>query len=225
MASPSGPLVLRGLLFAVGVGLSGPEVTVAVASDAGDAVWRAWTFASRPSPPRASRSGVRTAAVAVVATLLASAASSPLLADAGVALVEAHTMPPGAYRAGVVGVRGALRSDHIVVAGGWAPVPGCLCCRRCCSWPTTRRTWRGSSRPCCWGCCSAAGHEWALQAPLAIGVGALVLAAATQHEVVTDVPRWVLLASGDVLLLWLSISYERQRLRLSAARRHLAAMR
>jgi hypothetical protein len=48
----------------------------------------------------------------------------------------------------------------------------------------------------------------------------------SQHAVVTDVlPRWLMLAAGGAVLLWLSISYEAQRRRRAAARRHLVAMR
>ncbi|MBW3606382.1 MAG: hypothetical protein KY460_16045 [Actinobacteria bacterium] len=52
------------------------------------------------------------------------------------------------------------------------------------------------------------------------------LGSLTQHDVVTDLlPRWLLLAAGGCLLLWLSISYEHQLQRMTSARRRLLAMR
>ena len=77
------------------------------------------------------------------------------------------------------------------------------------------------------GCALASVGRYArLQAPLVWGVGALALVALTQHDEVTGVlPRWLLLAGGGALLLWLSISYERQLRRLTAVREGLAAMR
>jgi hypothetical protein len=73
---------------------------------------------------------------------------------------------------------------------------------------------------------AVAGHVRALQAPLVSDVAALAVVALTQHDVVTDVvPRWLLLAAGGTLLLWLSMSYERQLRRVAALRRGLAALR
>lgn len=211
-----------------GVALVGGRVAVAVASDAGDAVWRAWTFAVQAVVPagvavwREDRRPLRW-----VATLLVSAASSTLLADAGVDLVEAHTMPPALVVLALSA--SAVRSGR--TTSSW---PGLGTGAGLLVLPTLLQL---ADDPAYLArlavnlllglLLAAAGRVWALQAPLVIGVGAaLVFAAATQYEVVTDVvPRWVLLASGGVMMLWLSIGYERQRLRLSAARWHVAAMR
>jgi hypothetical protein len=71
-----------------------------------------------------------------------------------------------------------------------------------------------------------AGRVLARQSPLVIGAGVLALAALSQYAVITDgLPRWVLLAAAGTLLLWMSIGYERQRARVSAATRRLVAMR
>lgn len=209
------------------VALVGGLSAIVIALGAGDAVWPAWTFAVEAITAagaavwRPDRRPLRW-----VATLLASASSSTVLADVGVDLVEAHTMPPALVVLGLsVGARRAGR-----VTSSW---PGLGTGAALLVLPTLVQL---ADEPTdlprlvvvllLGVLLAAAGRTWALQAPLVIGVAALVLAALTQHEVVTDVvPRWVLLAVVGSLLLWLSISYERQRVRLSAARRHLAAMR
>jgi hypothetical protein len=210
-----------------GVALVGGLLAIAVAWDADAAVWPAWTFAVEAVAAagiavwRADRRALRWGA-----TVLAAAASSTLLADAGVDVVEAHTMPPALVILGLSA--SALRAGRVAsswpglgTGAGLLVLPTVL---QLADDPTDLARLAGTL--VLGVLLAAGGRVWTLQAPLMIGVAALVVAALTQHEVVTGVvPRWALLASGGALLLWLSISYERQLLRLSAARRHLAAMR
>lgn len=161
-----------------------------------------------------------------VAAAAATASSWTVLADLGVEVVEAFTVPPAVLLLVVAAI--ALRSEP--ASSSW-PVMGAGA--GLLTTPTLAQVVadpgdlpRLAATVVIGSLLAVVGRRWRLQAPLATGVTAVVVAALTQHDVVSDVlPRWLLLAAGGVLLLWLSVSYERQRLRLAAARRHLAAMR
>ena len=161
-----------------------------------------------------------------LAAASSSAASWAILADAGVATVEAYTAPP------------ALLLVCLAVARlhAWPDVS---------SWPVLGSGLGLLTVPtvaqliddpddltrlvvavALGAVLVVAGRTWALQSPLVVGVTVCGVAALTQHAVVTEVvPRWMLLAAGGALLLWLSVSYEAQRRRLVLARRRLVAMR
>lgn len=161
-----------------------------------------------------------------LATAAASASSWTVLADPYVELVEAYTAPPALLIIALAAAELRARPDGSswpVLGSGLslltAPTfvqlvddPGDLV--------------RLAAVVALGSALVLAGRGWGLQSPLAIGVGALVTAALTQHGVVTDLPaRWLLLATGGCLLLWLPISYERQLQRMATARRRLLALR
>jgi hypothetical protein len=161
-----------------------------------------------------------------VAAGSASASSWSILADAGVEIVEAYTAPQALLLVGIAALRLAGRPD----VSSWPILGSGL------SLLTLPTVLQLAEEPAdlarlvvavvLGAVLVGAGRTWMLQSPLVIGVAVCAAAALTQHAVVTDtLPRWLLLASGGAVLLWLSISYEAQRRRLAVARRRLVAMR
>lgn len=161
-----------------------------------------------------------------VSPAAASGSSWSVLSDAGVTTVEAYTVPPALLIAGIA-VGGLMRDPR---RSSWPLLGSALSLL---TLPTLLQLLDDpSDLPRLAGAVAggaviaATGRRWSLQSPLMIGVATAGVAALTQYGVVIDVlPRWLLLALGGALLLWLSISYERQVERLTAARRHLVAMR
>jgi hypothetical protein len=161
-----------------------------------------------------------------VAAASSSAASWSILADAGVETVEAYTVAPALLLVGLAAARLRARPDlsswPLLGSGlGLLTVP-----------TVVQLTDDPGDLPrlavavTLGAALVVAGRMWALQSPLVVGVTVCGVAALTQHAIVTQaVPRWVLLAAAGVVLLWLSISYEAQRLRLAVAHRRLIAMR
>jgi hypothetical protein len=161
-----------------------------------------------------------------VAVAAASAASWTVLNTLGVAVAEAYTAPPALLVIALGGVALRVRTD----ASSWRALGAGL------GLLVTPTVVQVVDDP---GDLSrlvavivggsvlvVLGRIHRLQAPLVYGVGALTVVALAQHDVVTGLlPRWLLLAAGGALLLWLSISYERQLLRLAAVRRDLTDMR
>jgi hypothetical protein len=161
-----------------------------------------------------------------VATMAASASSWTVLADRGVDVVEAYTAPPAL----LILAMGAIALRRRPVVSSWralGPGLGLLLT------PTVVTVLddpddlgRLLAVIALGSILAVAGRVWRLQAPLVCGVAALTAVALTQHDIVTDVvPRWALLAAGGSLLLWLSMSYERQLQRVAAVRAGLADMR
>jgi hypothetical protein len=161
-----------------------------------------------------------------VSSAAASGSSWSVLSDAGVTTVEAYTAPPALLIAGLA-VAGLVRDPG---RSSWPLLGSALSLLTV---PTLLQLvgepsdlWRLAGAIAGGAVLAAIGRRWSLQSPLVIGVGTAGVAALTQYGVVIDVlPRWLLLALGGALLLWLSISYERQVERLTVARRHLIAMR
>lgn len=161
-----------------------------------------------------------------VATGAASASSWTLLADRGVDVVEAYTAPPALL---ILAMGAIALQRRPVVSSWWALGPGLGLLLT----PTVVTVLddpddlaRLLAVIALGSTLAIVGRVWRLQAPLVCGVAALTAVALTQHDVVTDVvPRWALLAAGGSLLLWLSVSYERQLQRLAAVRAGLADMR
>ena len=161
-----------------------------------------------------------------VAAASASASSWSILADAGVETVEAYTAPPALVLVGLAVLRLRARPD----VSSW-PILGSGVSLL--TLPTVLQLTgdpgdlaRLAVAVVLGAVLVVAGRTWALQSPLVIGVTVCAVAALTQHAVVTEVlPRWLLLAAGGAVLLWLSISYEAQSRRLAVARRRLVAMR
>lgn len=213
----AGVEVAATVAFAIGVSLAG----------VGDGVWLGTALAVLATAA---------AAVAVwrpdrrwmqwVAAASASASSWAILADAGVETVEAYTAPPALLLVGLATLRLRGRPD----VSSWPILgPGLSLM----TLPTVLQLTddpvdlaRLAAAVVLGAVLVVAGRTWALQSPLVVGVTVSAVAALSQHAVVTEVlPRWVLLAAGGAVLLWLSISYEAQRRRLAAARRSLVAMR
>lgn len=208
--------VVAGVAFGLGAGLAlehdplwlAAALAVLAVSSAAVAVWR---------PDRRWLRWVATGA--------ASASSWAVMADRGVGVVEAYTAPPALaiVALAALGLRARTASSWPVLASGLTLL----------TLPTVVQLTddpadlvRLALAVALGAALVAAGRAWALQSPLVIGVAVCVAAALTQHAVVTDLlPRWLLLAVGGGLLLWLSISYEQQRQRVDSARRHLVAMR
>ncbi|CAN5857447.1 hypothetical protein BH23ACT10_BH23ACT10_34790 [soil metagenome] len=161
-----------------------------------------------------------------VATGAASASSWTLLADLDIGLVEAYTMPPAlviiALAASGLRVRPSASSWPVMGTGlTLLTMPTVL---QLVDDPGDLR--RLAVSIVLGSALAVVGRLRALQSPLVIGVATLTLAALSQYEVITDLlPRWLLLAAAGTLLLWLSISYERQRERVAAAHHRLATMR
>ncbi len=161
-----------------------------------------------------------------VATAAASASSWTVLSDLDIDLVEAYTVPPAL----AISALGAASLRAHPSASSW-PVLGTGLSLL--TVPTVAQLMAdpGDLRRLvvtvvAGSVLAATGRALGLQSPLVAGVGALTMAALSQHDVITDLlPRWVLLAAAGTLLLWLSISYERQRERVAAATRRLATMR
>jgi hypothetical protein len=161
-----------------------------------------------------------------VSSAAATGSSWSILSDAGVTTVEAYTVPPALLIA-VLAATGLVRDPR---RSSWPLLGSALTLL---TLPTLLQLFDDPSdlRRLAGAVASGAvlavvGRRWSLQSPVVIGVGVAGAAALTQHGVVIDVlPRWLLLALAGALLLWLSISYERQVERLTAARRHLVAMR
>lgn len=161
-----------------------------------------------------------------VSSASASASSWSILADRGVDVIEAYTAPPALLLIGlaVLRLRSRPRDSSWPILG-----PGLTLLTA----PTVVQVvgdpgdlTRLAAALLLGSALTVAGRARGLQSPLVIGVVTCVVAALTQHHVVTGIlPRWVLLAIGGGLLLWLSISYEEQRRRLVGARRRLDAMR
>ena len=161
-----------------------------------------------------------------VAAVSSSAASWSIFADAGVETVEVYTAPPALLLVGLAAARLRARPD----VSSWPLLGSGL---GLLTVPTVVQLTddpgdlpRLAVAVTLGAALVVAGRVWALQSPLVVGVTVCGVAALTQHAVVTQaLPRWVLLAAAGVLLLWLSISYEAQRRRLTVARRRLVAMR
>jgi hypothetical protein len=164
--------------------------------------------------------------MAWVAKAAASASSWTVLADLGVDVVEAYTVPPAL----LLLVIGAIALRQRSTEPSWRALGAGLGLLLT---PTVAMVLddpddlvRLAAVIVVGSALAAAGRVWGLQAPLVSGVAALIAVALTQYDVVTAVvPRWFLLAAGGSLLLWLSISYERQLQRLAAVRSGLAGMR
>ena len=161
-----------------------------------------------------------------VAKAAASASSWTVLADLGVDVVEAYTVPPALLLLAI----GAIALRQRSTEPSWQALGAGLGLLLT---PTVAMVLddpddlgRLAAVIVVGSALAVAGRVWRLQAPLVSGVAALIAVALTQYDVVTAVvPRWLLLAAGGSLLLWLSISYERQLQRLAAVRAGLAGMR
>jgi hypothetical protein len=156
----------------------------------------------------------------------ASGSSWSMLSAAGVSTVEAYTAPPALLISGLAAaglVRDPGRSSWLLLGSALSLL----------TLPTLLQLLddpsdlpRLAAAVTIGAALAAVGRRWSLQSPLMIGVGTAAAAALTQYGAVLDVlPRWLLLALGGALLLWLSISYERQVERVTAARRQVVAMR
>jgi hypothetical protein len=161
-----------------------------------------------------------------VAAASASASSWSILADRGVEVAEAYTVPPAVLIVGLAALRLRSRpteSSWPILGSGLALL----------TVPTVKQLvddpgdlTRLAVALTLGAALAVVGLLRALQSPVVIGVATCAIAALTQHGVVTEIlPRWVLLAFGGGLLLWLSVNYEVQRQRVAGARRRLEAMR
>lgn len=161
-----------------------------------------------------------------IAAAAASASSWTALADLGVDVAEAYTVPPAL----LILVMGATALQRRPGESSWRALGAGLGLLLTPTVATVLDDPGDLGRLVAvivvGSALAVAGRVRHLQAPLVCGVTALVAVALTQHDVVTDlVPRWALLAAGGSLLLWLSGSYERQLQRLAAVRAGLADMR
>lgn len=161
-----------------------------------------------------------------VATGAVSASSWTLLADLDVNLVEAYTVPPALViiALAATGLQARPSASSWPVMGTGLTLLTTPTALQLVDDPGDLR--RLAVTVVLGSTLAVVGRLRALQSPLVIGVATLSLGALSQYDVITDLlPRWVLLAAAGTLLLWLSVSYERQRARVSAVRDRLVTMR
>ena len=160
-----------------------------------------------------------------LSSLAVSAAVWTLLADAGVDVVEAYTLPAAVALAAA----GAWRL-RTTVASSWSTLtPACLMA----SLPTLALLVLEGADPArvlllTTGAVVVAlvGHWQRLAAPLALGaVVAAVTALLQLYDWTAHLPRWVTFGTLGALLIWASATYEAQLRRAQQVREHLAALR
>ncbi|HWG98769.1 MAG TPA: hypothetical protein VNV66_05485, partial [Pilimelia sp.] len=135
-----------------------------------------------------------------------------LLADRDVALVEAYLLPA----AGVALLVGWLARRHGAAVGSWRAYGPALVTALA---PSLATVYLHDPHPVRRLLLAAAavlavlaGARWRLRAPVVVGGVALVLS--TGYELVRlwdELPRWIPLAAGGLLLVWVAMTLERRR--------------